>query len=57
MVRRWLAAAVVVVPWLWLWLLVECFNVEEAPTAVFGGPEGSLFGFSLALHKENREGW
>ena len=56
MVRRWLAA-VVVVPWLWLWLLVECFNVEEAPTAVFGGPEGSLFGFSLALHKENREGW
>lgn len=36
---------------------VDGFNVQKTPTSVFSGPEDSLFGFSVALHKENRQGW
>lgn len=35
----------------------SAFNIQQEPTSVFPGPDLSLFGFSVALHKENGEGW
>lgn len=43
---RWL-------PWLWLSLLGSAaFNLDAGSTLLKDGAKGSLFGFSVALHRQ-----
>ena len=40
-----------------LWAAVSGFNLAPGQAAVFQGDPGSLFGFSVAAHRDQQTGW